>query len=133
MPYRKWLCWMWVLSLGCSHPAYAEIKKKLDEPKSYQLISRVYGDLHGGFFEYSPAVDKTFYVYQGIGRPGTEGGFGYFAVNPWTGDIWALWGCYKINKPRLPALKAEIRRRFTPEELRQYRRLSRLKPDCVVD
>jgi len=35
--------------------------------------------------------------------------------------------------PELRAAKAEIRRRFTAAELKQYDRLSRLKPDCIVE
>ncbi|WP_158918259.1 hypothetical protein [Caulobacter sp. S45] len=130
---KKVWCALSIFIWACSSTVRAEIPKKLTEPQAYKLLRGLYGNLHGGFFDYSPDVDKIFYAYQGIGRPGTEGGFGFFSVNPWTGDVWALWGCYKLKMPELRAAKAEIRRRFTAAELKQYDRLSRLKPDCIVE
>jgi hypothetical protein len=116
-----------------SSVAQAEIPKKLTERQAYQLIHRAFGNLHGGSFEYGPDLDKNFYAYQGVGRVGTEGSFGFFSVNPWTGDVWDLWECHKLKRRRLQALKSAVRRRFTSEELKQYDRLSRLKPECIVD
>src|ERR1700761_571763 len=124
--WKGWVLALCAFAWACSGVAQAEVPKKLTEEQAYQLIARVFGNLHGGTFEYDRDPDSIFYDYQGIGRPGTEGSFGFFSVNPWTGDVWDLWECHKLKRARLPALKAEIRRRFTPTELRQYGRLSRL-------
>jgi hypothetical protein len=131
--WKRWLGGLCVAAWAWASAAQAEVPKKLTEPQAYQILRKAYGNLHGGVFEYGPDMDKVFYAYQGIGPAGTEGSFGFFAVNPWTGDVWALWGCHKLKTPRLRPLKAEVRRRFTSEELKQYRRLSGLKPECVFE
>ena len=62
-----------------------------------------------------------------------ESGFvhGSFAVNPWTGDVWSLWGCRKLSTLALRKSQVEIRKCFTREELKQYAQLRRLKPECI--
>lgn len=107
---------------------------KIDEPTAERLAAEAYG--HGmkpDRFDYSPGVDSPFFDFDGYNVPPAEGSFGFFAVNPWTGDVWALWGCHKLSTPALRKSQAEIRRRFTPEELKQYARLSALKPECIVE
>jgi len=75
-------------------------------------------------------VDSPFVEFYGLTEVAS---FGYFAVNPWTGDVWALWGCRRLSTPALRRSQAAIRRRFTPVELKQYPRLHRLKPECIVE
>ena len=53
----------------------------------------------------------AFFVFHGLTNPPVEGSFGYFAVNPWTGDVWALWGCHRLSTPALRKSQAAIRRR----------------------
>ncbi|MGA8549410.1 MAG: hypothetical protein WB678_04145 [Stellaceae bacterium] len=65
-------------------------------------------------------VNPPFFIYYGINDAPAEGGFGYFAVNPWTGDVWALWGCHKLSTPALRKSQAAIRRHFGRNELKQY-------------
>jgi hypothetical protein len=84
-------------------------------------------------YDYTGKMSPPFFVYYGLNEPPAEGGFGYFAVNPWTGDVWALSGCHKLTTPALRKSQMEIRKRFTREELQQYARLRRLKPECVVE
>lgn len=74
-----------------------------------------------------------FFVFHGLTKPPVEGSFGYFAVNPWTGDVWNLWGCRRLSSAALRKSQAEIRRRFTTTELKQYEKLRRLKPECIVE
>jgi hypothetical protein len=108
----------------------AEPPWKLDEQAAQRLAAKAYG--HGKdpkWFDYGPGMSSPFFVFYGLNQ--TDGGFGYFAVNPWTGDVWALWGCHKLSTPALRKSLAEIRRRFTLEELKQYRRLANLKPECI--
>ncbi|HUC60433.1 MAG TPA: hypothetical protein VMF53_00605, partial [Alphaproteobacteria bacterium] len=65
--------------------------------------------------------------------PPRDGSFGYFAVNPWTGDVWNLWGCHKMSTPALRKSQAAIRKRFTADESKHYAELRRLKPGCIVE
>ncbi|HUC11893.1 MAG TPA: hypothetical protein VL985_15920 [Stellaceae bacterium] len=88
---------------------------------------------HLDAFDDQGDIDPPFFVYYGINDPPAEGSFGCFAVNPWTGDVWALWGCHRLSTPALRKSRAAIRRRFTREELKQYPRLRRLKPLCIVE
>jgi len=76
--------------------------------------------------------DRSFIIFNTNSAP-AEGGFGFFAVNRWTGDVWALWGCHRLSTPALRKSQAAIRRRFSPAQMKQYARLSRLKPECTVE
>jgi hypothetical protein len=112
-----------------------KIPWKIDEPTAHRLASEAYyaTDADVRYFDYDPGLGRPFFVYYGVSAPPAEGAFGYFAVNPWTGDVWNLWGCHRLSTPILRKSQAEIRRRFTRDELAQYDRLRRLKPDCIVE
>ena len=111
----------------------AEIAWKLNEETAQSLAAAATGHSRTPeALDYQGTdTDPLFFVFYGPNPPPAMGGFGYFAVNPWTGDVWDLWGCYKLSTPALRKSQAEIRRGFTHEELKQYRRLVRLKPDCI--
>ncbi len=114
----------------------ADIPRKIDEPTANRLAAEAhYGaDKYLDAFEYDGGrMSPPFYVYYGLNEAPAEGGFGYFAVNPWTGDVWALWGCHKLSTPALRKSQAEIRKRFTRAEMKRYTRLRRLKPECIVE
>ena len=117
----------------------AKIMGKLDKTAAQYLAAEaVYGrHQYLNFFYYddnmSSAFSPPFLVFQGASKPPSEGSFGYFAVNPWTGDVWNLWGCHRLSTPALRRSQAEIRQRFSPAELQQYVRLRRLKPACTVE
>jgi hypothetical protein len=123
-----------VLTYGAAIRA-SEIAWKIDEPTAQRLAAEAhYGaDKYLDAFNYGSNMSPPFFVYYGLNEPPAEGGFGYFAVNPWTGDVWALWGCHKLTTPALRKSQMEIRKRFTREELQQYARLRRLKPECIVE
>ena len=123
-----------LLSQGVATQA-TEIPWKIDEPTAQRLAAEGhYGaDKYLDVFDYDSNLGPPFFVYYGLTKPPVEGSFGYFAVNPWTGDVWALWGCHKLSTPALRKSQAEICRRFTREELKQYGRLRRLKPECIVE
>lgn len=123
-----------VLCLSVSSRA-AELPWKIDEPTAQRLAAEGhYGSDRGlEFFDYDGNLSPPFFVFYGLTKPPVEGSFGYFAVNPWTGDVWNLWGCRKLSTPALRKSQAEIRRRFMREELKQYAKLRRLKPDCIVE
>ena len=69
---------------------------------------------------------NPFWGYQGIGKIG--GSFGFFAVNPWTGDVWDLWSCKQLQSAALDASKAKIRQSFTSDVM--YQKYSSKKPEC---
>jgi hypothetical protein len=117
----------------------AQIPRKIDVPTAQRLAAE--GD-HGsetglGFFDYDSGVSRNFtppfMVFDGLSKPPAEGSFGVFAVNPWTGDVWNLWGCHRLSTPALRKSQAAIRRRFTRDEMKQYARPLRLKPVCIVE
>jgi len=111
---------------------HAEVPWKLDERTAQRLAAEAYG--HGKdpkWFDPDPGMGRPFFVFYGLNP--SDGGFGFFAVNPWTGDVWALWGCRKLSTAALRRSLAEIRRRFSAAELREYQRLARRKPECITD
>jgi hypothetical protein len=111
----------------------AENPWKIDEPTAQRLAAEAD---HGSAtdldaFDYDSNLSPPFFVFYGVNEPPAEGSFGHFAVNPWTGDVSSLWGCRKLSTPALRKSQAEIRKRFTREELKQYARLRHFKPECV--
>jgi len=112
----------------------SQIPWKIDEATARRLAAEGHYGADEGleYFDYD-SNDGAFIVFNTISRPPANGGFGYFAVNEWTGDVWALWGCHRLSTPALRKSQAAIRREFTREELKQYARLRRLKPECIVE
>jgi hypothetical protein len=111
-----------------------DIPMKLDVKMAERLAYLACGpNLCPNNFNYGPLVAPPFFSFDVLNSAPVNGSFGYFAVNPWTGDVWALWGCYKISSPAALRMQAAIRKRFAPEEMKQYARLSALKPDCIVE
>jgi hypothetical protein len=115
------------------------ISRKIDESTAQRLTAEAFfgADKDLEFFEYDSGVSNDFtppfFAYYGASKPPAEGSFGVFAVNPWTGDVWNLWGCHRLSTPVLRKSQAAIRRHFTREELKQYARPRRLKPICTVE
>ncbi len=105
---------------------------KIDETTAQQLAAEgQYGaDHYLDSFDFDSNSD-SFFVFDGLNPPPAEGSFGFFAVNAWTGDVWNLWGCHRLSTPALRRSQAAIRRRFTRDELKQYARLRRLRPECI--
>ena len=114
--------------LGYQPATGAELTWKIDEQTALRLASEAYG-VDEKWFDYNAGMSHPFFVLYGLTE--SDGSFGFFAVNPWTGDVWSLWGCHRLSTPALRKSKAEIRRRFTRQELKQYLRLARIKPDCI--
>jgi len=74
------------------------------------------------------AGEPPFFEFEGLSDTSN---YEFFAVNPWTGDVWALWGCKRMMTRGLHKAQVEIRHRFTPEERAQYPKLHRLRPVCI--
>ncbi len=80
------------------------------------------------YLDFQPGMAEPFITFQGVSPRST---FGYYAVNPWTGDVWALGSCHKMTTPALSKAQEAIHRRFTAEEDRDYARLRDIKPWCI--
>ncbi len=127
-------------ALCCRMPGDAadilkDIPWKIDEPAARLMAAEAKGD------EYRPDQFRVslrhksppFFVLDLLNRPGLKGVAGFYAVNPWTGDVWNLLGCYELMTPDLLVSKLEIRKRFGHEELKHYDELDRIKPECVYE
>lgn len=140
-PIRRQLPFTFFVVIACLFTLYhgasawgAEVNRKIDQSAAQRLAAE-------GFFgsvndlEYLDPDNNSgpFFVFDGLSKPPAEGSFGFFAVNPWTGDVWNLWGCHRLSTPALRKSQASIRRRFSQAELKEYERLRRLKPICVVE
>lgn len=71
------------------------------------------------------SMSPPFFTFTGVSPPPAEGFFGFYAVNPWTGDVWELRDCKRLSTTTLRQSQAEIRKRFTPEERKRYAKLDR--------
>lgn len=141
---RRFALYVFVLigatSILCDYVSAREttISRKIDESTAQRLTAETFfgADKDLEFLDYDGSISRNFtppfIVFDGLAKAPAEGSFGVFAVNPWTGDVWNLWGCRRLATPALRKSQAAIRRRFTREELKQYNRLRRLKPECTV-
>jgi hypothetical protein len=81
-------------------------------------------------YDYDENMDAIFYSYNELGL--NVDSLGFFAVNPWTGDVWNIMQCKRISSPAARAMQNKIRKRFTATEMEQYQKLSALMP-CTPD
>lgn len=114
--------------------AYAkDIAKKVRINEARELVYEANGPVgYKNYYDYDGSMSKPFITFDLIGG-GEAGSAGFFSVNPWTGDVWALWGCKKLTTPRLRKFQAKIRQRFDADELKHYKELRSLKPMCISD
>jgi hypothetical protein len=122
-----------LLQLLVPHASTArEIAHKVDVETAYRLVAEAVG--HGeksSDFDYQKTTDDTpFLTFAGLSKPPAEGLFGFFDVNPWTGDVWSVWSCKWLTTPQLRKSQAAIKQKFGLEELKLYRQLHRLQPEC---
>lgn len=114
--------------------ALKDIPWKIDQLTAQRLAVEAYlPQQRMGMFDPSPGMSAPFFVFDGLNESPANGSFGFFAVNPWTGDVWDLWGCFRLMTPALHLSQFEIRQRFSQDELKHYAELSSLRPDCIVD
>jgi hypothetical protein len=124
-----------LLILSGVRNAYADdIPPKIDvegaRKLAYEAVGRV---VSKGSFDYDGgSANQPFIGFQAFGDS-VAGSFGFYAVNPWTGDVWALWGCRRLSTPALRKAQKEIKDRFTPSERADYQRLHKLRPVCITD
>jgi len=105
-----------------------EIPQKIASEEARKLALLATGEVS---LEYDgPSKYDQFFVFEALGP---EAGSSFFKVNPWTGDVWDEWGCKKLSTPGLRKLQAKIRKRFTKDELKEYQKLRKIRPECVTD
>ena len=113
-----------------------DISTKIDVSEAYLLIELAFtrNEIGGGLMADTDKPEHGFYIVDEVTTfPGADGSVNYFAVNAWTGDVWSVWFCPQKHRknPALKVKQAEIRRRFSPAELKSYRELSRIRPGCM--
>jgi hypothetical protein len=72
--------------------------------------------------------DSEFYFFAAT-WPNPTGSpiIGYFAVNPWTADVWAARICERLTSPQIKTFQERIRRKLGLKE-GDYRRLGEKTP-----
>jgi hypothetical protein len=109
--------------------------QKIDVEESGKLVNEIV-KVHnrGASVTSSPrAFDPDFYFFAAT-WPNPTGSpiIGYFAVNPWTGDVWNSAGCERITSKSLKRLQQDIRRRFHFKR-EEYTKLRAKKPLCATE
>lgn len=103
-----------------------EIEKKVDDGMGKNLVRLLLTPSRILEIDEAEGLQENFLVYAVIGeRQGMKSDYG---VNPWTGDVWDLWECKRVTNPALRKAQTEIKKRYTPEELKQYHKLHLLRP-----
>jgi hypothetical protein len=118
---------------GPDLPTKIDIPKKIDQDQALDLVLAAEGhDINPAEWEFDGDTGAPFLVFLWWPPDPVQGVNAYDAVNPWTGDVWDFITCERMKStPALRKLQREIRRRFTPAEMKQYQRLHRLKPQCI--
>jgi len=109
----------------------AEIPEKLDEAQGYKLVTIATGLKTDTGFQDN--VSPFFFYQLWKTHEGTKG---WYAVNPWTGDVWDVWAaphCKHLTNPALKQEQEQIKKRFSKDELKEYKRLSELAPYPIKD
>jgi len=128
-----------ILIVVLSIPVYAEevpqkVNNRLGSELVY-LITKHKGILSvPGVYDHFDDPEHPFLMYHLLGEH--SGTAGWFAVNIWTGDVWNTMGgdnCIHYDTPALRQEIDKIKARFTKAELREYKRLSELRPGRISD
>jgi len=105
-----------------------EIPQKIASEEARKLALLATGEV--SLENDGPSEYDQFFVFEALGP---EAGSSFFKVNPWTGDVWDESGCKKMSTPGLRKLQSKIRQKFTKDELREYQKLRKIRPECVTD
>jgi len=106
---------------------------KVDNELGFKLLALAKGAKHGNLYG-GPDDMSPFLIYEEAGK--YVGLPVWYAINPWTGDIWNVFpgkDCKHLVNPALVQEQQEIKKRFSTEELKEYKRLSELKPYRMSD
>ena len=103
----------------------------LDFDDGYRFLWEMYGDetkppgAAGDFIGDWSNEDFLFFL-----AAGPIDGFGHYAVNRRTGDVWERWACKKHTSALLRKSQEKIRRQYFKGKNKEYHRLRRLRPIC---
>lgn len=112
---------------------------EIPEKVSIELGNKLIGIAHGWPPERKieppdgyDGPDDPFYIYQELGQ--YVGTAGWYAVNPWTGDVWDIMGnCEHLTNSILQKEQEKIKMKFSKSEMKEYKRLNALKPRRMYD
>jgi hypothetical protein len=96
-------------------------------------LAKQAADTHGSvdLTESPRPLDPEFYYFAATRASGTGSPMvGYYAVNPWTGDVWDVNGCNRIESSSLKKRQREIRRQSGIRNS-VYEKLRVKKPLCI--
>jgi hypothetical protein len=131
MEFIRKTCLLFLLFWALSAGASALPAAKLTETEARQFAQVALGAHNrGADLEAAPrADDPDFYFFAATwSNPVGSPIIGYFAVNPWTGDVWDR-GCQRVRSTALSKLQAETRKRLAlPADA--YRVWHRKMPIC---
>jgi len=96
-------------------------------------LAREFANAHGTveLTESPRPLDRDFFYFAAtwsnpVGSPMA----GYYAVNPWTGDVWDVNACKRLESGRLRREREDIRRRSGISK-DAYSELRKKKPLCI--
>lgn len=119
-----------VFPIGVAY-AINEPQQKISEEEARQLVYEVV-KIHNPDAELTstPRDDDPDFYFFAASWPNPVGSpmIGYFAVNPWTGDVWDG-GCRRLKSPSLKKHQASIRKRFRFNK-KNYQKLRAKTPIC---
>lgn len=119
--------------LFCFGVAYAtnEPQQKISEEEARKLVYEVV-KIHNPSAELTSTPrddDPDFYFFAASwANPVGSPIIGYFAVNPWTGDVWDS-GCRRLKSPSLRKLQESIRKPLRLNK-KMYKELHAKMPIC---
>ena len=125
---------VYVLVSSWSLPGWAaDIPWKIDEPAAQQLAAEANGEAYrpDQFRKSDDRKSAPFFVVDLYAWHADIGVIDSFAINPWTGDVWDLLGCYKLLNYELRQSQLKVRKQFTHEELKHYDELAAIRPKCL--
>jgi hypothetical protein len=120
-----------VASMGSAQPPRQRISLEEARKLAYEVV-KVHNP--GAELNNSPrSFDPDFYFFAAT-WPNPNGSpiIGYFAVNPWTGDVWNSAGCEHFTSKALAKLQQGIRARLQVSRA-EFVKLRAKKPMCGTD
>lgn len=119
--------------LAAAAMGFGEVYQRINVQSARELAYLAVKDHNLGvtLTEAPRPLDPDFY-YFGATWPNPSGSpvIGYFAVNPWTGDVWDANGCTRYTSKELNVAQKAIRKRSRIEG-QDYSRLRARRPLCI--
>ena len=129
------MCAMSGLAISVAWAGEIPKKVKYDEARALAYLADRALHRDSELEDFAPGAFPPFIAFDGhveSPRGDTYPTSGAYAVNPWTGEVWDMWACKKVHTAALTKAQMDIRSRFSPTELRDYKKLSHLRAFCMV-